>query len=68
MQAVKDPYIYAASIMALTHNMILRGLNSIFLQAADVPASEINNFVNYALCWCISLHGLSPRAVQLLEC
>lgn len=37
----------AASEMALVHNCVLRALNSIYLQAPNVPASEHAHFVKY---------------------
>ncbi|KAF4621572.1 hypothetical protein G7Y89_g14514 [Cudoniella acicularis] len=45
------PYVHAASIMTLGHNVILRGLNSIILQAPYVPPSKTSAFIEYALIW-----------------
>ncbi|KAH6663877.1 hypothetical protein B0J14DRAFT_661819 [Halenospora varia] len=46
-----DPYLEAASIMVLGHNVLIRGLNSIVLQAPHIPPSQTTNFVMYALTW-----------------
>lgn len=40
-----------ASEMALVHNMIIRGLNSVYLQAPHVKASESKAFLKYILAW-----------------
>ncbi|EXF82776.1 hemerythrin HHE cation binding domain-containing protein [Colletotrichum fioriniae PJ7] len=45
-----------ASEMALVHNMIIRGLNSIYLQAPHVKASESKAFLKYILAWYSLLH------------
>jgi hypothetical protein len=37
--------------MALGHNMIVRGLNSIYLQAPLVKPEDHEDFIQYALCW-----------------
>ncbi|MCJ1408809.1 hypothetical protein MMC19_002885 [Ptychographa xylographoides] len=45
--------------MALAHNGILRGLNSIYLQAARLPRKDlvtIRDFLTYCQCWCESVH------------
>jgi hypothetical protein len=45
--------------MALAHNGILRGLNSIFLQATHIPREDqdtIQDFLTYCQCWCESMH------------
>ena len=45
--------------MALAHNGILRGLNSIYLQAAHVPHSDlttVRDFLTYCQCWSESMH------------
>lgn len=45
--------------MALAHNGILRGLNSIYLQATAIPREERNttrDFLTYCQCWCESMH------------
>lgn len=40
-----------ASQMALVHNMVIRGLNSIYLQAPHVSAPESKAFLQYTLAW-----------------
>ena len=47
--------------MALAHNGILRGLNSIYLQAPHLPDDKdrdatIRDFLTYCQCWCESMH------------
>ena len=45
--------------MALAHNGILRGLNSIYLQATHIPPQDldaIRDFLTYCQCWCESMH------------
>lgn len=45
--------------MALAHNGIIRGLNSIYLQAAQIPHEDtvaIRDFLTYCQCWCESIH------------
>ncbi len=45
--------------MALAHNGILRGLNSIYLQATHIPREDlvaIGDFLTYCQCWCESMH------------
>ncbi|KAL0765392.1 hypothetical protein CaCOL14_012141 [Colletotrichum acutatum] len=51
-----DMFTRIASKMALVHNMILRGLNSIYLQAPHVKASESKAFFQYILAWYSLLH------------
>ncbi|PVI03114.1 hypothetical protein DM02DRAFT_612477 [Periconia macrospinosa] len=51
--AQKTPHSYAqgASIMTLVHNVIIRGLNSIYLQAPHVSKQDRADFISYATCW-----------------
>jgi hypothetical protein len=45
--------------MALAHNGILRGLNSIYLQAEHIPRNDlvvVRDFLTYCQCWCESMH------------
>lgn len=45
--------------MSLAHNGIIRGLNSIYLQAANIPRDEpetIRDFFTYCQCWSESMH------------
>ncbi|KAF2034083.1 hypothetical protein EK21DRAFT_43314, partial [Setomelanomma holmii] len=44
-----DQYKYVASKMAIVHDCIIRALNSIYLQAPHIPASEYPNFIAYSL-------------------
>ena len=50
---------YVATEMALAHNGIIRGLNSIFLQAPHIPRPDlvaVRDFLTYCQCWCESMH------------
>lgn len=50
---------YVATQMALAHNGMIRGLNSIYLQASQIPASDtstVRDFLTYCQCWCESMH------------
>ncbi|KAJ4346385.1 uncharacterized protein N0V89_010314 [Didymosphaeria variabile] len=47
---------YVATQMALAHNGIIRGLNSIYLQAAQIPRTEARDFLTYCQCWYESMH------------
>lgn len=45
--------------MAMAHNGIIRGLNSIYLQATALPegdARTVRDFLTYCQCWCESMH------------
>lgn len=46
-----DQYTAAASQMALVHNALIRGYNSIHLQAANVQPRDYKDFVEYAYAW-----------------
>ncbi|KAH7403542.1 hypothetical protein BKA64DRAFT_453976 [Cadophora sp. MPI-SDFR-AT-0126] len=46
-----DPYVEAASVMALAHNIMIRGLNSIYLQAPHIKPEDHRSFISYSLCW-----------------
>ncbi|KAL7275243.1 hypothetical protein RUND412_001831 [Rhizina undulata] len=45
-----------ATHMALVHNVILRTLNSIYLQAPNVLPEDITAFIGYCQCWSAFLH------------
>ncbi|KAK5115314.1 hypothetical protein LTR62_001514 [Meristemomyces frigidus] len=50
---------YVATQMALAHNGILRGLNSIYLQCTNIPPKDlvsIKDFLTYCQCWSESMH------------
>ncbi|KAL8785858.1 MAG: hypothetical protein Q9195_008453 [Heterodermia aff. obscurata] len=50
---------YVATQMALAHNGILRGLNSIYLQATHIPREDLGttrDFLTYCQCWGESMH------------
>lgn len=45
--------------MAYAHNGIIRGLNSIYLQAPNLPKDDpktSQDFLTYCQCWCESMH------------
>src|SRR4051794_36167439 len=43
--------------MALGHNVLIRGLNSIYLQAPNISAEDAADFISYAKCWHEILHA-----------
>lgn len=50
---------YAATQMAMAHNGIVRGLNSIFLQSTQISRGDsttTQDFLTYCQCWCESMH------------
>ncbi|TDZ16495.1 hypothetical protein Cob_v010730 [Colletotrichum orbiculare MAFF 240422] len=51
-----DMFARIASEMALVHNMIIRGLNSIYLQAQHVSMEDTLSFLQYTLAWHSLLH------------
>jgi hemerythrin superfamily protein len=61
--------------MAVAHNAIIRGFNSIYLQAAHIPDAEKVAFVGYAQCWyrCVTAHhegeeeSFFPRVAEMLD-
>jgi hemerythrin-like domain-containing protein len=45
--------------MSLAHNGMIRGLNSIYIQAPNIPKNDtksINDFLTYCQCWNESMH------------
>lgn len=52
-----DPFEEAASVMALAHNVIIRGLNSIYRQGPNVLPKDHEDFIGYATCWWEILDG-----------
>ncbi|KAH7162010.1 hemerythrin HHE cation binding domain-containing protein [Dactylonectria estremocensis] len=51
-----DMFCRVASEMALVHNMIIRGLNSIYLQAPLISPTDVPSFVQYSLVWYSLVH------------
>lgn len=50
---------YVATQMALAHNGIIRGLNSIYLQSTKLPQNDVTvarDFLTYCQCWSESMH------------
>lgn len=68
-----DMYDRVASGMAVAHCMIIRGLNSVYLQAPHIQSRDQEAFVQYALRWCweIEVHhdgeenGFFPAVEEL---
>ncbi|KAJ9296759.1 hypothetical protein DTO271G3_4958 [Paecilomyces variotii] len=48
---INDPFVEFASHMALVHNIILRGYNSIYLQAPEVKPADVQDFLHYSHAW-----------------
>ncbi|KAI5308696.1 hypothetical protein KEM55_005083 [Ascosphaera atra] len=46
-----DVLIKGASHMALLHNAVLRGFNTIYLQAPLVQPKDYADFIGYSLTW-----------------
>jgi len=46
-----DTFIKGASHMALLHNAVLRGFNTIYLQAPHVQPADYADFIGYSLTW-----------------
>ena len=50
---------YVAIQMALAHNGLIRGLNSIYNQASHIPRNDlavVQDFLTYCQCWCEAMH------------
>ncbi|KAL2073539.1 hypothetical protein VTL71DRAFT_10865 [Oculimacula yallundae] len=70
-----DLFTSGASHMAMVHNSIFRGYNSIYHQAANVAESDKADFVGYCSAWhkFLKTHadnedaGLFPRTEELLD-
>ena len=59
-----------ASDMALLHNIVLAGFNSIYIQSSNVNDEDIRDFVRYSLAWCrftIAHHDAEVRRLDELE-
>ena len=51
IQLTHDEITLAASWMALLHNGLIRGLNTIYLQAPHVQPEDYASFIEYSLQW-----------------
>jgi len=51
-----DMFDNCASEMACVHNMMIRGINSIYLQAPHITQKDEQSFLNYAMQWYALLH------------
>lgn len=60
--------------MALMHNAVLRGYNTMYLQASKIQEEDYADFIGYATTWCnfvISHHDseekeLFPKTLEVL--
>jgi len=52
-----DQFVRSASKMALTHNIMIRGMNSIYLQCEYVTPENAHDFVTYCQCWSEFIHN-----------
>ena len=46
----------SASTMCVVHNALLRGLNSIVIQAPNIQAADYKDFIGYSFCWYSAIH------------
>ncbi|KAM0329540.1 hypothetical protein ACHAQA_004849 [Verticillium albo-atrum] len=51
-----DIFERVAGQMACVHNMVVRGLNSIYLQAPHIESTDVPSFVQYSLTWYKLVH------------
>jgi hypothetical protein len=56
-QATPDVFDELASEMALVHNIVIRGLNSIYLQAPHIKPADEKPFARYMAGWFTLLHS-----------
>ncbi len=56
----KDPFTMGASHMAISHNSLIRGFNSIYQQAPRLSESDYKDFTGYCLAWhrCVEQHHM----------
>lgn len=74
MKLQKDTWTLGASHMALLHNALIRGYNSIYIQAPHVKPQDHADFIAYALTWYkfIKAHhdaeeeSLFPQCLEIL--
>lgn len=52
-----DLFDHCASLMATVHNLIVRGLNALYLQAPNVAPADEPYFLNFAGVWYELLHA-----------
>jgi hemerythrin-like domain-containing protein len=55
-QGYTDQFVSSASKMALVHNIIIRGLNAIYLQCEYTTSSTASDFLTFCQCWSEMLH------------
>lgn len=52
-----DPFVEFASHMALVHNIIIRGYNSMYLQAPKIKPADVPDFLRYCHAWYLFVVG-----------
>lgn len=60
-KAVIKPYLENTSAMVILHNIVLQGLNSIYLHAPHITPKDYSNFINYCYWYLDSLRILPHR-------
>lgn len=56
MLQYKEPFTAAATHMSIVHNIVIRGLNAIYIQAPHVASSDTPDFIGYCKAWSEFLH------------
>jgi hypothetical protein len=67
--AIPIPHTTVAAELATIHNIFIRALNSIYLQADQIPFSEHANFTTYCLIIhrCIIAYDAPSQSASLTE-
>lgn len=53
--------------MAISHNVIIRALNSIYLQAPHVQPKDVKDFLAYCYCWYQCIDSTSEKLTSPLS-
>lgn len=56
-QDYKDQFVKSSSKMALMHNVIIRGLNCMYLQAEFITPATAQDFLTFCRCWCETINN-----------
>jgi hypothetical protein len=59
-----DQYLEVASKMCIIHNFLIRGLNSIYLQAPHVQSVDYADFIAYSRIWCEVTAGMKLLCIS----
>ena len=51
--------------MAIVHNIVIRALNSIYLQATHVKPEDVKDFLGFCYCWYLYIDSESNVASGL---